>query len=102
MVYEFIEDFLFVMWYYNEIELEIVRGWYVVGIYFYVDDIVVLKEVFIIIFFLSFLVNNEVRLDIIGLYLQLFKRSFKLVDDFYNLFEVMFKEGYLLVYYFQI
>lgn len=69
MVYEFIEDFLFVMWYYNEIELEIVRGWYVVGIYFYVDDIAVLKEVFIIIFFLSFLVNNEVRLDIIGLYL---------------------------------
>lgn len=102
MVYEFIEDFLFVMWYYNEIELEIVRGWYVVGIYFYVDDIAVLKEVFIIIFFLSFLVNNEVRLDIIGLYLQLFKRSFKLVDDVYNLFEVMFKEGYLLVYYFQI
>lgn len=100
MVYESTEDSLSAMWHYNETESEIVRGWYAVGTYPYADDIAALKEVPITTSLSSFLANNEVRPDTTGLHPQSLERSFKIVDNSYNLFEVIFKEEYLLVYHF--
>lgn len=100
MVYESTEDSLSAMWHYNETESEIVRGWYAVGTYPYADDIAALKEVPITTSLSSFLANNEVRPDTTGLHPQSLKRSFKIIDYSYNLFEVIFKEEYLLVYHF--
>lgn len=100
MVYESTEDSLSAMWHYNETESEIVRGWYAVGTYPYADDIAALKEVPITTSLSSFLANNEVRPDTTGLHPQSLERSFKIVDNSYNLFEVIFKKEYLLVYHF--
>lgn len=53
MVYEILEKYVSAEWYYNDIELDIVKAWCVVGIYFYVEDILLKKE------FNIFLMNSN-------------------------------------------
>lgn len=52
-VYEILEKYVLAEWYYNDIELDIVKVWCVVGIYFYVEDILLKKE------FNIFLMNSN-------------------------------------------
>lgn len=52
-VYEILEKYVSVEWYYNDIESDIVKAWCVVGIYFYVEDILLKKE------FNIFLMNSN-------------------------------------------